>query len=299
MSKNVVPKREETDAVPECFVLMPIADHSDYPDGHFRKVYEDIFQPACNKAGYKAIRADDVLQTNFIHLDILQKLIDSPMAICDLSSRNPNVLFELGLRQAFDKPTVLVQNIGTPKIFDISLFRYTEYDKELKYRDVLSAQNAIAESIIATREATEKGDGINSIVRIMSLVKPAALTDNPEDESIGLLQLIRAEMSDLRSQIKQNNSTSNYMKLRPNVKEAPEFNFNLAFSYLNALESIVTAEYDDKNLKDIEGISFQLGIMFDETKSFKDIQAAQEYKKLYKRFRQLLMEIEERRLDLK
>ena len=64
---------------------------------------------ASDTAGFKSVRADEVRQTNLIHLDVLQKLIESPMAICDLSSRNPNVLFELGLRQAFDKPVVLVQ----------------------------------------------------------------------------------------------------------------------------------------------------------------------------------------------
>ena len=41
------------------------------------------------------------------------------------------------LRQAFDKPTVLVQEVGTEKIFDIAPLRYTEYRRELKYREVL------------------------------------------------------------------------------------------------------------------------------------------------------------------
>ena len=39
---------------PECFVMMPISDHADYEKGHFRRVYEDIFRPACEKAGYTA-----------------------------------------------------------------------------------------------------------------------------------------------------------------------------------------------------------------------------------------------------
>lgn len=77
----------------DCFIIMPIADCDGYDKGHFSKVYEDIFKPACISANFRPVRADEVKQTNLIHLDILQKLIDSPMAICDLSSRNPNVLF--------------------------------------------------------------------------------------------------------------------------------------------------------------------------------------------------------------
>ena len=84
------------DAAQECFVIMPISDCASYSPGHFTRVYQDIIKPACQLAGFRPIRADDVVQTNLIHLDILQKLLHSPMALCDLSSLNPNVLFELG-----------------------------------------------------------------------------------------------------------------------------------------------------------------------------------------------------------
>lgn len=203
MSKNIEKKAEASQSPLECFVIMPIADPDGYDKGHFTKVYEDIFKPACEVSGYKPVRADEVKQTNLIHLDILQKLIESPMAICDLSSRNPNVLFELGLRQAFDKPTVLVQEIGTPKIFDIAPLRYTEYRKELRYREVLEDQQFIAEAINATREATSKGEGVNSIVSILSLSKPATLKEVSEGDSSGLLQLVRAEMSEMRSDFRR------------------------------------------------------------------------------------------------
>jgi hypothetical protein len=182
-----------------CFVIMPIADSDGYDKGHFTKVYEDILKPACREAGFDPVRADEVKQTNLIHLDILQKLIESPMAICDLSSRNPNVLFELGLRQAFDKPTVLVQDVGTPKIFDIAPLRYTEYRRELRYREVLEDQVAICTALRATLAASLSGEGVNSIVKILSLSQPATLKEPAGSESTGLLQLVRAEMSEMRS----------------------------------------------------------------------------------------------------
>ncbi len=185
----------------DCFVIMPISDCEGYEKGHFNKVYEDIFKVAITNAGYIPIRADEVKQTNLIHLDILQKLLDSPLAICDLSTRNPNVLFELGLRQAFDKPTVLVQETGTPKIFDISPLRYTEYRQGLKYRDVLADQKKIEEAISATVEATNKGEGINSIVSILSLSNPASLKEISQDDTGRIIQLLRADIDNLRNDI--------------------------------------------------------------------------------------------------
>jgi hypothetical protein len=182
---------------------MPIADPEGYDKGHFKKVYEDIFKVACDNSGFHAIRADEVQQTNLIHLDILQKLIDSPMAICDLSSRNPNVLFELGLRQAFDKPTVLVQECGTPKIFDISPLRYTEYRKELKYREVLEDQESIGEALTATKKATDSGEGINSIINLLSLSSPASLKDITDNDSAKMLQIVMSEMNELRTDFRR------------------------------------------------------------------------------------------------
>ena len=203
MAKNTENREQILQSSQECFVIMPITDPDGYDKGHFTKVYEDIFKSACISSGYQPVRADEVKQTNLIHLDILQKLIESPMAICDLSSRNPNVLFELGLRQAFDKPTVLVQETGTPKIFDIAPLRYTEYRRELRYRDVLEDQCSITDAINATRDATAKGEGVNSIVNILSLSKPATLKEVEEGDSSGLLQLVRAEMSEMRSDFRR------------------------------------------------------------------------------------------------
>lgn len=183
----------------DCFVIMPISDADGYDKGHFERVYEDIVKPAVGKTEFFARRADEVKETNFIHLDILKKLIDAPIAVCDLSSRNPNVLFELGIRQAFDKPVVLIQEKGTPKIFDIGPLRYLEYDKSMKYHDVLKTQTALTEAIIATKTAEGQQGNVNSIVRLMALSNPATIPtldgDNKEAFAIDVLQ---TQLNDMR-----------------------------------------------------------------------------------------------------
>lgn len=185
-------------SIENCFVIMPITDPEGYENGHFKHVYNDIIGPACEKAGYKPIRADDVLETNMIHLDVLKKLLDTPMAICDLSTRNPNVLFELGLRQAFDKPVVLIQEKNTQKIFDIAPLRFIEYRKERIYHEVLEDQKNISSAIEATKNKIGKSDGINSIVRLLSLTSPATIKEIKTDESNPMLQMIMAEMDAMR-----------------------------------------------------------------------------------------------------
>jgi len=49
-----------------CFTIMPISEQEGYDKGHFNRVYEHIIKPACIKAGFKPIRADEENKTNYI-----------------------------------------------------------------------------------------------------------------------------------------------------------------------------------------------------------------------------------------
>ena len=164
----------------ECFVIMPISDNTNYPKGHFHRVYNFIIKPAVEIAGFKPVRADDIINTNYIALDIIKRIIESDMAICDLSSQNPNVLYELGIRQAFDKPITLIKDKSTSRIFDIQGFRDFEYDMNLRIDNVQNEIEALAEIIESTYNA-QKND-INSLISLLS-IRPAKNIDNKEISS--------------------------------------------------------------------------------------------------------------------
>lgn len=209
-TRDAAAKKSSEGQLEECFIIMPISDPDVHTPGHFRHVFDDIFAPACEKAGYHAIRADQVVQTNLIQLDVLRRIVESPMALCDLSTRNPNVLFELGLRQAFDKPVVLVQEVGTERIFDIAPFRYYEYRRELIYHQVLEDQAAIAAALVATKEAASSRRDVNSIVRLLELTQPASLQEVKDLEHDPAIQLVMAELRKLRSEIQIPNLNSTH-----------------------------------------------------------------------------------------
>lgn len=124
------------------------------------------------------------------------------MAICDLSSKNPNVLFELGIRQAFDKPTVLVKDVDTNTIFDIAPLKYYTYNKSLMYRNVLEDQKEIAKFLAETEESCIKNDNINSIVKLLSLNK-ATISEKFDDEGQISYKYIISELNELRRDIRK------------------------------------------------------------------------------------------------
>ncbi|MBY6756412.1 hypothetical protein HYH82_03650 [Clostridium botulinum] len=187
----------------ECFVIMPIGDKEGYSKGHFKRVYEDIFKPAIVKAGFKPYRADDSNASHLIQIDIIERVIKAPMAICDLSTRNPNVLFELGIRQAFDKPVVLVQEVGTERIFDINSINTHEYRKERVYNEVLEDQEKICDMIKDTFEKHTKGECVNSLVKLINMQPAKNIDENfqPND----MMKVIFSELMGIKKQLNDKN----------------------------------------------------------------------------------------------
>lgn len=246
-----------------CFVIMPIADCEGYEKGHFAHVYNDIIKPAIEKTEFMAIRADEVKETNLIHLDILKKLIDAPIAVCDLSTRNPNVLFELGIRQAFDKPVVLIQEKGTPKIFDIAPLKYLEYSKEMKYHEVLESQKKLQEAIEATKGVENEADNINSIVKLMALSSSAVIPNlDKSNKEVMALDFLQAQMTDLKMMMEMIMQDGRRANAKRNSIAAIEYE-----RIVNKLEKLNQGKLDlpladrefSRLLRDTEGIMMNCG----------------------------------------
>lgn len=163
--------RESAEEKPKsCFVMMPISDVVGYPLGHFKDVYEQVIRPAVEAAGYKSELATSTNSAHMIQLDIIQKVATADLCICDLSTNNPNVLFEYGIRQAFDKPTVLIKDDRTDRLFDISGFRCVDYKHSLRITEAKEAIVQITSAIVDTVNAVGT-DQIFSLVKLMQLSK--------------------------------------------------------------------------------------------------------------------------------
>lgn len=156
----------------KCFVIMPISDCENYVSGHFGRVYEYIIKPACEHAGFIPVRADEIMTTNYIALDIIKHIINSEMSICDLSSRNPNVLYELGIRQAFNLPVTLIKDSKTNRIFDIQGIRDIEYDESLRIDTVQETIDELSQVISNTYQNKSE---VNSLVSLLG-IEPAKLS---------------------------------------------------------------------------------------------------------------------------
>jgi len=112
-----------------CFVAMPFTERdASHSPGFFAEVLQQIIGPAGKNAGFRVVTAR-MQGSDVIHATIINGLIDADLVVVDLTEHNPNVLFELGVRMAEDKPVALIRSRGTKPIFDVDhLLRVEEYD---------------------------------------------------------------------------------------------------------------------------------------------------------------------------
>jgi hypothetical protein len=105
-----------------CFVMQPFAS----PLGDY---YEKIYRPAIEKAGLRPVRADaEIFATGKIMDQVWSGINNSKVLVAELTSRNPNVFYELGLAHAMNKPVVLVSAREEDVPFDLQHIRVIYYD---------------------------------------------------------------------------------------------------------------------------------------------------------------------------
>lgn len=105
-----------------CFVMMPFAD----PQGPY---YDKIYAPAIEKAGLKPVRADaSIFGAGKIMDQIWAGINSAKVLVAELTTKNPNVFYELGLAHALQKPVVLVSSNENDVPFDLKHIRVIYYD---------------------------------------------------------------------------------------------------------------------------------------------------------------------------
>src|ERR1700723_687870 len=112
------------------FVIMPFVERApEHPTGFFAEVLRSLITPAAKESRF-TVKTANRQGSDLIQSTIINNLINADLVIADLTEHNPNVLFELGVRMAEDKPVVLIKALGTGPLFDVgNMLRDFEYSQ--------------------------------------------------------------------------------------------------------------------------------------------------------------------------
>ena len=125
---------------PRAFVIMPFGKQEIQAVGHLRRitvdfdrVYGELLEPALRKANCEPFRADSQVSAGDIRTDMFFELVTADFAVADISIPNPNVYYELGIRDAACPRGVFIVHGGwsAHPPFDVAADRSFKYNGSL------------------------------------------------------------------------------------------------------------------------------------------------------------------------
>lgn len=161
---------------PVAFIIMPFQERDgSHAEGFFQEVLRSLLTPAASEAGF-TVRTANRQGSDLIQSTIIRDLLDADLVIADLTEHNPNVLFELGVRIAKEKPVVLVKASGTGRIFDVdNLLRVYEYKPHLWRTTVEKDLPSLTEFIRGAWEGRESDQ------TYMRILRPEVAISSPQN----------------------------------------------------------------------------------------------------------------------
>ncbi len=107
-----------------CFIIMPFTE--EWSTGVFNKLKSNV-----EHLGFQCIRAD-VLSGPIIMEDIWTKINQCAFLIADVTNKNPNVMYELGIAHTLGKPVILITQDTSSIPFDFKHLRHEQYTNTLE-----------------------------------------------------------------------------------------------------------------------------------------------------------------------
>ena len=120
MEKAIITIQIEN-ATNSCFVAMPFSPL-------FKTQYEAIINPAITELELECVRGDEIYSQQRIMDDIWTSLRACRLVVAELTTRNPNVMYEIGLAHALGKPVIIMTRDENDVPFDLKDLRYLFYD---------------------------------------------------------------------------------------------------------------------------------------------------------------------------
>ena len=183
-------------------------------EADWTEIYTEVFQPALNECGYTCSRAE--VSTGNLVTSIIEHLIEADIAIVDVTDKNANVFYELGVRHSLCRGTIIVSQ-GTEHVpSDLKGYWFLTYGLrpalvrtfkseikrilELFEKDPLRSDNPVSDFLDKAHRSSVRETNRDNLKKLGALItelsgnslalRQQALTGKPQLLSVGCIQLL-------------------------------------------------------------------------------------------------------------
>ena len=112
-----------------------------------------MIKPVAEEKGLVCVRADEIRHSGAIDVAIYEQLLTADVVIADLSTANPNALYELGIRHALrPRTTIVISENKLPYPFDsnyVPVITYTHPGENIDYDEVMDFRKKLGATLEA------------------------------------------------------------------------------------------------------------------------------------------------------
>lgn len=208
----------ETEKNLTCGLVMPISSIDGCTSDHWIEVKNIITEAVecITKPQFTVKLVSDADDVGVIQKRIVQNIYNSDIIVCDVSGKNPNVMFELGMRLAFDKPTVIIKDDKTDYLFDTGIIEHVPYPRDLRFTKIVMFKSMLADKIVATHKAAMNTPDHSTFLKNFGKFQVANLAESiiPADKLVlEMLADLQNEVTHLRRSIVRDRDTNRVTKI--------------------------------------------------------------------------------------
>lgn len=115
-----------------CFVIIGFGPKTDFETGNvfdLDKTFDNLIKPAFDELDIECFRAKDIRHSGNIDVPMYEWILNADIVIADISTLNPNALYELGVRHALrPNATIVISEDKTKYPFDLNHTLISKYE---------------------------------------------------------------------------------------------------------------------------------------------------------------------------
>ena len=240
----------------KCFVIMPFGDSK--KDEESKKKYDDIFNAIkrtiekiqINDKEKKILtchRADEEIGPGEIIAHVIENLVTSEIVIADLTGRNPNVFYELGVRHSVENKTILIAEDLEDIPFDLKGQRIISYRYDFK--GMMNLQDLLQEAVEKLISDPEEND--NPVRKFLYNRETERISKKETPSGFEAEKNILSELNHLKKEFAEQTKKMNALK-KESADQRKEFAYKLAEQnkeIRKLMEWITSPQEDDAEIR--------------------------------------------------
>lgn len=227
----------------KCFVITPIGEENSSIRRHIDGIINAAIKPAL-ECKYDVSAAHEHTKTGSINNQVITSIYTADLVVANLTTLNPNVMYELAIRHALRKPVIMIMEKGDLRLpFDVINERTIFYVNDSQgVLDLRNEIRRIEEDIDHKLVSNPIYDALNSYISDKEIINNIKKNTNKDDANV--LEAIFNKINTLEIALKNNNY---------NVLEKDKLDNSTYFNMLERIDDeynkIVDGYYGDSNLE--------------------------------------------------